>query len=76
MHHREKVHELQKKILCAATKTQSSQKKKNFKEDRWELSRKKKKHKWWESVEDTFNLFEYSAQGGLLQYVPIPSTQD
>ena len=30
MHHRDKVHELQKKILCAATKTQSSQKKKNF----------------------------------------------
>jgi len=36
----------------------------------------KKKYKWWESVEDTFNLFEYSAQGGLLQYMPTPSTQD
>ena len=76
MHHREKVHELQKKILCAATKTQSSQKKKkNLKKtgDSWVG---KKKYKWWESVEDTFNLFEYSAQGGLLQYMPTPSTQD
>ena len=31
MHHSEKVHVLQKKTLCAATKTQSSQKNKNKK---------------------------------------------
>ena len=74
MHHSEKVLVLQKKTLCAATKTHSSQKNKNKK--RQVLAEQEKKDKWWESVEDTFNLFEYSNQGGLIQYMPTPSTQD
>lgn len=55
---------LQQKTLFAAAKTQSSQNKVKIKDARWQLSRKK--DKWWESVEDTFNFIWIFCPGRLI----------